>query len=230
MQIRPTLGVHPEAQGETRQKQQESDEDGIGGDVKPGQVNASAGQRDAAENGLGVSRARQRQEQSIPEQELQDQRNVAEQLDECCAQKLGHAVAGGPHDPHGDADDCCDRQRYHSQEQGVQDADHDSMGVGGIGVILDQREADPPARRAFQEPETRGHPLRFKIGAARQKHGHDHQHQAADKRHLQRRVAECPVFKKRLHLRPLRTRYEKKAGRVLTPGPASANDQSMIIG
>ncbi len=120
-----------------------------------GQHQAAIVQEDVQRQIVAVARFRQRLEHAVvPEQQLQQQRDVADGLDVDGAILRHQPVLRQPGDADDEADDRGEDDAEAGDQQGVEQADPEGAAVGrGLRVVGDQRLADVEAGGVVPEAE-----------------------------------------------------------------------------
>ena len=103
-----------------------------------------------------VARMRQRlQDREVPEQELEQQRDVADRLDVDDGEARDQPVGREPRKADDEAEDGRQDDAERRDQQRVEQADPERPAVGRHRAVVDQREADVEARGPVQEAEAR---------------------------------------------------------------------------
>ena len=100
-----------------------------------------------------VDRRQELGQHEVPDEELQQQRHVAERLDVHAAERAQQEVARQPPDPDQRADDRGQHDADDRHAQRVRQPDQEGPGVGLRRIELEQALADREARRLQQEVE-----------------------------------------------------------------------------
>jgi hypothetical protein len=136
------------------------------------QNDAAVVEIDFVEDGDALPRRRQRSEhRQIPEQDPEQERQVAHQLHIGAGEPSDDPVGRQPGNADGKAEDRCQRDAEHGDQQRVQQADQEDAGVGVGLVVGNERLADAKAGGGIEEAEARGDALRLQVGAGI--HGQD---------------------------------------------------------
>ena len=121
------------------------------------QEQAAVVEKAAARNGDALADAGQRLEHGVvPEQQLQQQRQVADDLDVAAGELRHEPVLRQPRDADDEAEDGRQHNADGGDQQRVEKADPERAAVGRGGRILDQRLGDVEARGVVPEAEARG--------------------------------------------------------------------------
>ena len=106
----------------------------------------------------------------IPDQELQEDRHVAHDLDVDERQACHEPVRREAGDADGEAQDGRGDDAEHGDEQRVREPDEEGARVAHLAVVVDQRLRDVEAGGAIEEAEARGDVLLLQV---RRRVGHD---------------------------------------------------------
>ncbi len=131
-------------------------------------------------------RARVRQrlgDQRVPEEQLHQQRHVADQLDITAAQRFQKDVFRQPEKTDCRADRRGEHDAEHRHLEGVGEADGERPGVAVGGAVGERGLADLEAGFAPQECETARDPARFQVGErVKNQHRRDAEHRSERER------------------------------------------------
>ena len=123
-------------------------------------------EEEAAEQRDALPRIRQRGEHGeIPEQDLEQQRQVADQFDIAAGNARQQPVRRQPAERHEESDHGGKEDADDRDQQRVEQADEEHAGIGVGSGIRNQALADVKARRVRQKAEAGRDPLRLQIGA-----------------------------------------------------------------
>ena len=114
-------------------------------------------EKSAARQQQAVAHLRQHLEHGVvPEQQLQQQRQVADHFDVDCGEPGHQPVGGQPRDADDEAEHRGKHDTQHGNHQRVEQPNPEGAPVGGRGAVVDQVLADIEAGGVVPEAETRG--------------------------------------------------------------------------
>ena len=117
-----------------------------------------------AEQHAAFARLRQRvDDDGVDQQELQQQRDVADDLDVDGGQRVDQPVVRQPRDAHREADDRRQDDADHGDQDRVQEADQEGAAEGAGRAVVDQRLADVEAGRPRRKPKPLATPSRARF-------------------------------------------------------------------
>ena len=163
--------------------------------VRPSQRHRRHGER-------GAGRGQGAQDRVIPEQQLQQQRHIAQGLHINSGEAAGRPVGGQAHHPQGEAQKGGEDDADARHQQGVQQAHQKGLPVGRHRRIGDQRLVDVEARNPIPEIEIGGNAPRAHVGGG-VVHRHPQQGDHDDSRdRLRQQSAKPRVMQQRNLWRP----------------------------
>jgi hypothetical protein len=125
----------------------------------PAAATKPAEQRDA------LARPRQRaQHREIPEQDLEQERQVADQLHIGAGEPRNEPVGRESRDPDDEAEDGREHDPEPGDEQRIEQPHEEDAAIGVRFVVGNERLIDAEARRLVEKAEAAGDPLRGEIG------------------------------------------------------------------
>ena len=108
----------------------------------------------------------QRQEHGeIPEQDLEQERQVADEFDVAAGEPREQPVGAQPRKPDDEAEDGREHDAEHRHQQRVEQADEEDAAVGVLLAVGDQRLADAEAGRIVEKAKSEPDVLGFEVGA-----------------------------------------------------------------
>ena len=121
------------------------------------QEQAAVVEKSAARQQQAVAHLRQHLEHGVvPEQQLQQQRQVADHFDVDRGEPRHQPVGGQPRDADDEAEHCGKHDAQRRNHQRVEQPNPEGAAVGGRGAVVDQVLADIEAGGVVPEAETRG--------------------------------------------------------------------------